>query len=74
MVFPDPQPASGGMMTSKGCLKGPFTTGVIVDGVDTGTGFTLAQLEANPSGWFVDVHTAQFRTGAVRGQLIRIGP
>lgn len=73
MVFPDPQGPPGGPLTSKGCLKGPFTTGVIVDGVDTGTGFTLAMLEANPQAWFVDTHTAAFRTGAVRGQLAPAG-
>lgn len=69
MVFPDPQGPAGGPLNSTGCLQGPFTTGVIVDGVDTGTGFTLAQLEADPPAWFVDTHTAQFRVGAVRGQL-----
>lgn len=69
MVFPDPQGPPGGPLTSKGCLQGPFRTGVIVGGHDTGTGFTLALVERNPADWFVDVHTKQFRIGAVRGQL-----
>lgn len=73
MVFPDPQGAPGGPLTSKGCVQGPFRTGVVVGGRDTGAGFTLAQLEANPADWFVDVHTQQFRVGAVRGQLAKAG-
>lgn len=73
MVFPDPQGPPGGPMTSKGCLQGPFTTGVVVGDADTGTGFTLKDLEANPAAWFVDTHTEQFRTGAVRGQLSKTG-
>lgn len=73
MVFPDPSGPAGGPQTSKGCLKGPFTTGVVVNGVDTGTGFALSQVEANPAAWFTDVHTEQFRTGAVRGQLVKSG-
>lgn len=73
MVFPDPQGPPGGPMTSKGCLQGPFTTGVVVGGADTGTGFTVKDLEANPAAWFVDTHTEQYRTGAVRGQLSKTG-
>ena len=73
MVFPDPQGPPGGPMTSKGCLQGPFTTGVVVDGVDTGTGFDVKALEANPAAWFVDTHTRQFRNGALRGQLSETG-
>lgn len=73
MVFPDPQGPPGGPMTSKGCLQGPFTTGLVVNGADTGTGFDVKQLEANPAAWFVDTHTQQFRNGAVRGQLSKTG-
>ena len=36
---------------------------------DTGTGFSLTEIEANPSGFFADVHTATYVAGAVRGQL-----
>lgn len=59
---------------SKGCQKGPFRTGInATSGVDTGSasGFTLAQLEQNPDGFFADTHTAQFTAGAIRGQLLR---
>lgn len=54
---------------SMGCMTGPFTTGILANGVDTGTGFTLAQIEANPAGFFTDAHTAMFVPGVVRGQL-----
>ena len=73
MVFPDPQGPPSGPLTSKGCLKGPFTTGVVLRHGDTGKGFTLAMLERSPADWFVDVHTKQFRVGAVRGQLAKAG-
>ncbi|KAE8220414.1 hypothetical protein CF319_g6056 [Tilletia indica] len=59
---------------SKGCMKGPFRTGInTTAGIDTGsaTGFTLSQIEANPSGFFADTHTEAFIAGAVRGQLLR---
>ena len=57
---------------SAGCMSGPFTTGVLappMTGVDTGTGFKLAQIEANPAGFFTDSHTKLFVPGVVRGQL-----
>ena len=53
-------------------MSGPFTTGVLappMTGVDTGTGFKLAQIEANPAGFFTDSHTKLFVPGVVRGQL-----
>jgi len=73
MVFPDPQGPPDGPLTSKGCLKGPFTSGVVLRHGDTGRGFTLAMVERNPPEWFVDVHTKEFRVGAVRGQLAKSG-
>ncbi|GAA5985242.1 hypothetical protein JCM11641_003646 [Rhodosporidiobolus odoratus] len=54
---------------SLGCLKGPFTTGILANGTDTGTNFTLSTLEASPSSFFTDSHTARFPAGAIRGQL-----
>lgn len=36
---------------------------------DTGIGFSLKEIEENPSGFFADVHTAAYVAGAVRGQL-----
>lgn len=70
LAFPDPE-GSGDTRTSSGCLQGPFTTGLDDEttGEDTGAGFTLAQIEADPSGFAADVHTSQFVPGAVRGQL-----
>ncbi|WP_111765677.1 CHRD domain-containing protein [Nakamurella deserti] len=70
IAFPDPTPQSDGSFRSAGCLEGPFTTGITgSDGADTGTNFTLAQIEADPSAFFTDTHTAANPAGAVRGQL-----
>lgn len=69
VVFPNPTDAGDGTMTSTGCLQGPFTTGVMVEGVDTGEGFSLTEIEADPAGYYGDVHTAEFVPGAMRGQL-----
>ena len=56
--------------------------GVLANGTDTGSNFTIAQIEgavpshglpadsaANPSGFFVDNHSGAFPAGAVRGQI-----
>ncbi|MFB2584012.1 CHRD domain-containing protein [Herbiconiux liukaitaii] len=72
IAFPNPAPIGDGPRTSSGCLQGPFTTGVLVDGVDTGTGFTLAQLEADAAAFAADTHTAANPAGAVRGQLTQV--
>ncbi|KAH7308346.1 hypothetical protein BKA65DRAFT_177324 [Rhexocercosporidium sp. MPI-PUGE-AT-0058] len=55
----------------EGCLIGPFTTGIRgADNItDTGAGFRLSQIEANPAGFFTDSHTVLFPAGVVRGQL-----
>lgn len=72
LAFPDPT-QDGDVLRSEGCLKGPFTTGLEGDdGNDTGQGFTLSQIEANPAGFSADTHTADFVPGAVRGQLTPI--
>lgn len=72
IAFPNPTPVGDGPRTSSGCLQGPFTTGVEANGADTGAGFTLAQLEANPAGFSADSHTASFTAGVVRGQLTQV--
>lgn len=55
---------------SVGCMTGPFVTGInATDGTDTGLGFKLSQIEANPAGFFTDSHTAKYVPGVVRGQL-----
>lgn len=73
IAFPNPAPVAGDPLAtvrnSVGCMRGPFTTGVMVDGVDSGTGFTIAQIEANPAGFFADTHSSLALPGAVRGQL-----
>nr|WP_218891172.1 CHRD domain-containing protein [Actinomycetospora corticicola] len=68
VAFPNPQ-GDGEVRTSSGCLQGPFTTGVMANGQDSGTGFSLKQIEANPAAFFGDTHTADFTAGTVRGQL-----
>ncbi|KAL2213493.1 hypothetical protein CC79DRAFT_50061 [Sarocladium strictum] len=65
-----PNPKGGAIRVSKGCLKGPFETGVKPDGTnDSGLGFTLKQIEENPSAFNADVHSSKAVPGAVRGQL-----
>lgn len=69
IAFPNPV-GDDERRVSVGCLTGPFTTGINgTDGRDTGTGFTLAQIEANPKGFFTDSHTRSFPLGVVRGNL-----
>lgn len=72
IAFPNPAPIGDGPRTSSGCLQGPFTTGVVANGADTGTGFTLAQIEADPSGFSADSHTVLSPAGVVRGQLTSV--
>ena len=72
IAFPDPQDDGTGELVSSGCLQGPFTTGVAPEGTDTGTGFSLASIEADPAAFSTDSHTAAFTAGAVRGQLTRV--
>ncbi|KAI4288232.1 MAG: hypothetical protein L6R35_002508 [Caloplaca aegaea] len=68
LAFPNPA-GDGHERFSIGCMQGPFTTGLIVNGADTGEGFKLAQIEANPSGFFADLHSSLAVPGAVRGQF-----
>ncbi|GAA1133113.1 CHRD domain-containing protein [Microbacterium aurantiacum] len=72
IAFPNPEPVGDGPRTSSGCMQGPFTTGIENDGVDTGDGFSLAEIEANPAGFSADSHTVDFVAGVVRGQLTEI--
>jgi hypothetical protein len=69
LAFPNPI-GPDDRRISTGCLTGPFTTGITgTDGKDTGAGFHVSRIVANPSAFFTDTHTAQFVPGAVRGQL-----
>jgi len=69
--FPNPEPVdeAGTVRNSAGCLKGPFLTGVIMEEKDTGEGFHVSQIEANPAGFMTDTHSSLALPGAVRGQL-----
>ncbi|KAF7549193.1 hypothetical protein G7Z17_g6538 [Cylindrodendrum hubeiense] len=68
IVFPDPV-GDVQRRNAVGCIKGPFETGILANGVDTGTGFTVKQIEANPTSFFADTHSSLAVPGAVRGQL-----
>ncbi|MDV8021866.1 CHRD domain-containing protein [Rhodococcus sp. IEGM 1330] len=74
LAFPNPTPIGDGPRTSSGCMQGPFTTGLTPAGAtaDSGTGFTLDQIEADPAAFAADTHTVDFAAGAVRGQLTQI--
>jgi hypothetical protein len=72
IALPNPEDGGDGTLRSKGCLKGPFTTGIVANGADTGAGFSLARIEADPSAFFTDTHTSTYTAGAVRGQLTRV--
>ena len=73
IAFPNPKAVPGGPdneRVSVGCISGPFKTGInTTAGADTGDGFTIAKLEANPAAFFADVHSSLAVPGAVRGQL-----
>jgi hypothetical protein len=70
--FPNPT-GEGDVLTSSGCLQGPFTSGLEGDdGVDTGEGFTLAEIEEDPTEYYGDTHTMDYVAGAVRGQLTEV--
>lgn len=68
MAFPNPE-GPDHRRVSSGCMEGPFTTGILAQGVDTGTGFHVKQIVENPKGFFTDSHTKDYLAGAVRGQL-----
>ncbi|CAI6289478.1 unnamed protein product [Periconia digitata] len=68
LAFPNPQ-GPDNRRVSYGCLTGPFETGIVQNGEDTGAGFHVEQIVENPSGFFSDSHTAKFVPGVVRGQL-----
>ncbi|KAF2825168.1 hypothetical protein CC86DRAFT_370928 [Ophiobolus disseminans] len=71
IAFPNPEPvgADGVVRNSAGCIKGPFKTGVMVEGKDSGEGFHVSQIEANPAAFMADTHSSLALAGAVRGQL-----
>jgi hypothetical protein len=68
IAFPNPM-GEGNTRNSIGCLKGPFKTGVVTNGADSGDGFRVQQIENNPAAFFTDVHSSLALPGAVRGQM-----
>jgi hypothetical protein len=72
IAFPNPEIIGGITSTvrqSAGCITGPFVTGVVMEGKDTGEGFHVSQIEADPSKFMSDTHSSVALAGAVRGQL-----
>lgn len=71
IAFPNPEPVEGdaAVRNSAGCLKGPFKTGVLVEEKDSGEGFHVSAIEANPAAFMADTHSSLALPGAVRGQL-----
>ncbi|KAI4606195.1 hypothetical protein J4E83_010216 [Alternaria metachromatica] len=69
--FPNPELVEGSesVRNSAGCIKGPFTTGVMVEGKDSGEGFHVSMIEANPAAFMADTHSSLALPGAVRGQM-----
>lgn len=59
VLFPNPLVQGDGTNRSEGCRQGN-----VVD-----DGFSLADIESDPSGFYVDVHTVDHPAGAVRAQL-----
>ncbi|ORX35213.1 hypothetical protein BD324DRAFT_81552 [Kockovaella imperatae] len=80
IAFPNPQPHGNTSLDeyawrySLGCLQGPFKTGIVNNGTDTGAGFTVKDLEDTPWEFFADTHTADFPAGAIRGQIYGYNP
>lgn len=69
--FPNPKRINDdpAVLNSAGCLTGPFITGLVMEGKDTGEGFHISQIEQNPAAFFADTHSSLALPGAVRGQL-----
>ena len=69
--FPNPQPVNDdpAVRNSAGCITGPFVTGLVVEGKDSGEGFHVSQIEQDPAAFFADTHSSLAVPGAVRGQL-----
>ncbi|KAM5352125.1 hypothetical protein ACJ41O_004848 [Fusarium nematophilum] len=68
IAFPNPV-GDENRRTAIGCLQGPFRTGLVQNGQDTGVGFAIKQIEQNPAMFFADSHSSLAVPGAFRGQL-----
>lgn len=70
LAFPNPEATSDPTVRiGAGCVSGPFETGVMPNGTDTGLGFTIALLESNPAAYYVDYHTDAAPQGAAAGNV-----
>lgn len=72
IALPNPEDEGDGTLRSEGCMQGPFTTGIVANGADTGQAFSVARIEADPASFFTDTHTERYSAGAVRGQLTAV--
>jgi hypothetical protein len=60
-----------GVAGTNGSIVVPFTVGTLSNGTTTITTELASQINANPAGFYVNVHTSDFPNGAIRGQLAR---
>ena len=49
----------------------PLSASTLTNGSTTISSEVASQINANPAGFYVNVHTAEFPNGAIRGQLAR---
>lgn len=68
LAFNNPE-GNDHIRVSYGCLKGPFVTGIVVNGEDTGSQFQVKEIVERPQDFYCDVHTQEFIDGAIRGQV-----
>jgi len=54
-----------------GAVVVPLDHNTLFSGTTTITAELASQINANPSGYYVNVHNGEFANGAVRGQLVR---
>ncbi|KAI9799992.1 MAG: hypothetical protein M1833_003521 [Piccolia ochrophora] len=68
IAFPNPV-GDDTRRISLGCITGPFKTGILVNGTDTGDGFEIQEILDNPTGFNADAHTTKYLPGVIRGQF-----
>lgn len=61
VILPDLEPGPGGDLTTSGCLQEPFAPDADIS--------SLQEIVDNPAQHYLDVHTAEFPRGDVRGNL-----